>query len=453
LSHYVIIGMGAAGFSAAETIRRNRPHAAITLVTEEPHGYYSRPGLAYLLTGELPERQLFPRSEKELDQMRLERVVAQVVRIEPKTRRVTLADGRRLSYDALLLATGAAAIPARFPGAELSGVVTFDNMDDARHIMRLARRAKSAVVVGGGITALELVEGLRAQRLHVHYLLRRERFWSGVLDPAESNLVESRLIHEGVQIHRHTEVNRILGKKDWRGRQQVAGVETMDGRTIKCQIVAVAIGVRPRLELVDGSGIQADRGILVSERLETNVPGIYAAGDVAQALDPRTGKPQLDVLWPVAVAQGRVAGANMAGVPTYYRKGVPVNVTRLAGLVMTLIGAIGRPGEPDGDLLTISRGDSEIWRGIPEVLVVHDQHEVNRQRLIIKDNRLVGAILVGDQTLSGTLRHLIEEQVNIGPILPALRIPDVNVADLLRRLPAPPSGSLQHVRTPVRAPR
>jgi NAD(P)H-nitrite reductase large subunit len=103
--------------------------------------------------------------------------------------------------------------------------------------------------------------------------------------------------------------------------------------------------------------------------------------------------------------------------------------------------------------LTISRGDSEIWRGIPEVLVVHDQHEVNRQRLIIKDNRLVGAILVGDQTLSGTLRHLIEEQVNIGPILPALRIPDVNVADLLRRLPAPPSGGLQHVRAPVRAPR
>jgi len=133
------------------------------------------------------------------------------------------------------------------------------------------------------------------------------------------------------------------------------------------------------------------------------------------------------------VAQGRAAGANMAGVPTVYRKGVPLNVTRLAGLVVTLIGAVGRRREPDGDLVTIARGDSEVWRGIPDVLVVHDAHEVNRQRLVIKDNRLVGAVIVGDQTLSPLVQRLIAEQVDIGPILPALQSPHVHIAEVLRR--------------------
>ena len=128
--------------------------------------------------------------------------------------------------------------------------------------------------------------------------------------------------------------------------------------------------MRPRLDLVAGTEIETDRGILVNERLETSVPGVYAAGDVAQVHDPLTGRAQLDVLWPVAVTQGRVAGANMAGVPTTYDRGVPFNVTRLAGLLVTLIGAVGTRGEADADLLTISRGDSEVWRGVPNAIVV-----------------------------------------------------------------------------------
>ncbi|RMF36951.1 MAG: NAD(P)/FAD-dependent oxidoreductase, partial [Chloroflexi bacterium] len=145
MAHYLIIGMGAAGFSAAETIRRHRPDATITLVTEEPHGYYSRPGLAYLLTNELPQSQLFPRSERELDRLGLERITGRAVRLDLQARQVVLEDGRRLAYDALLLATGAAAVPPPFPGADLPGVVTLDNLDDARRILRLARKAKTAV--------------------------------------------------------------------------------------------------------------------------------------------------------------------------------------------------------------------------------------------------------------------------------------------------------------------
>jgi NAD(P)H-nitrite reductase large subunit len=210
-------------------------------------------------------------------------------------------------------------------------------------------------------------------------------------------------------------------------------------------MVGVAIGVRPRLELVAGTGIETDRGILVDERLETSVPGIYAAGDVAQVKDPITGRAQLDVLWPVAVAQGRIAGANMAGVPMLYERGVPTNTTRLAGLLVTLVGAVSSRGEPDADLVTISRGDSEVWRGIPNVIVVHDQHEVNRQRLVLQENHLVGAVLIGDATPLSIIRQIIHERVDIRPYLAALQAPHAHLSEILDQISsglARPEGTL-----------
>jgi hypothetical protein len=124
----------------------------------------------------------------------------------------------------------------------------------------------------------------------------------------------------------------------------------------------------------------------------------------------------------------------MAGVPTEYRRGVPLNVTRLAGLVVTLIGAVGTRGQADADLQTISRGDSEVWRGIPNVIVVHDQHEVNRQRLVIQGDHLVGAVLIGDQTFSPILYQAIQTRSNIGPYLSALRAPHANLAHILQQI-------------------
>jgi NAD(P)H-nitrite reductase large subunit len=211
----------------------------------------------------------------------------------------------------------------------------------------------------------------------------------------------------------------------------VTGIETTDGCQIRCDMVGVAIGVRPRLEAITDTDIETDRGILVDERMQTSVSDIYAAGDVAQAWDPLTGRATVESLWPVAVAQGRVAGASMVGESATYERGIPVNVTRLAGVIVAMIGAVGTPREKDVDLLAISRGDSEVWRGVPGTIVVHDRHPVNRQRLIIKDNRLIGAILMGEQTLCPTVQRLIEDGVDMGIYLRALRSPQVDLAQVL----------------------
>ncbi len=429
---YVIIGTGAAGVSAAETIRSYDPKGRIVLVGEEPDGYYSRPGLAYFLTGELPESQLYPMSAQEFGARGFQVVQQQAMEVDPAERRVRLESGASIAYDRLLLAMGAAARMPDLPGVDLPGVVRLDNISGARDIMRRARKAKAAVVIGGGITALEIVEGLVAQGVRVHYFLRGDRYWNNVLDETESRIVEKRLVEEGVRIHFHTEAESIVGRRTGlfgRGAPAVSEVRTVQGEAIPCQIVAMAIGVAPRLELARTAGLDLDRGVLVDERMRTSDPHIFAAGDVAQAYDPVSGKALLDSLWPIARDKGRVAGANMAGIPVSYEREIPLNVTRLAGLTTTIIGAVStRAGSED--TLGIVRGDSETWRQIPDALISQQGFDVNRIRLMIGENHLLGAIVMGDQTLSRPIHQLVVRQVDISPIRDQL-VEGENLGDVI----------------------
>lgn len=424
MRNYVIIGAGVAGMSAVEAIRRQDADGRITLVTDDPFGYYSRPGLAYYLTGELEEQYLFPFQEQDFRRLKIRWVLGRVECLELENRGVRLQDGQVLPYDRLLIAVGAQAAQLRMPGCELEGVVKLDSLADARHILQRIRKARRAVVVGGGITALELVEGLVARRVKTHYFLRGDRYWSNVLDETESRIVEHRLKEEGVRIHYHTELGEILEK---RGR--LGGVRTKAGETVECDVLAVAIGIRPRLELVKDTSIKIDRGILVDEYLETNVPGVFAAGDVAQVYDPFSGKAVLDSLWGPAREQGHTAGSNMSGKREPYHKAVPFNVTRLANLTTTIIGTVGRG--TDNDLLNIARGDSETWRQLPDAIASQADFDVNRLRVLIDGDKLIGAIVMGDQTLSQPLHHMIREQVDIRSISSRLVQPDAPIADIL----------------------
>lgn len=421
---YVIVGTGAAGIAAAEAIRKADPAGDILLVSEEADGYYSRPGLAYFLTGEISEKMLYPFSKRDFKALGVRLLRARAVNIHRDARLVEMEHGATVPYDRLLIAVGAAANRASFPGSDLAGVVKLDTIDDARRMIKLSRRTRAAVVVGGGITALEIVEGLRARGVKVHYFLRKARYWRNVLDETESKIVEHKLMEEGVKIHYHTELAEILER---RGR--VAGVLTKDGRTIKCQMVAIAIGVRPRIALAQAAGLEVERGVLVDEYLRTSDPYIYAAGDVAQVYDPFSGKSVVDSLWGPARDQGWTAGLNMTGRKIMYTKLVPFNVTRLAGLTTTIIGTVGKG--TDDDLVGIARGDSETWRQLPDAIAAQDDFEVNRLRMMIGERRLLGAIVMGDQTLSQPLHRLIANKADISSIRDELLRPQAPLADLI----------------------
>lgn len=421
---YVVIGSGVAGISAVEAIRGVDRGGEIVMLGDDPHGYYSRPGLAYFLTGELHDKALFPKKREDYERLKFIYKKARVSGIERKNKTVSLAGGAPLAYDKLLIATGASAAALAIPGANLQGVVKLDHLDDAHAILKFARRGRAAIVIGGGITALELAEGLLARGMNVHYLLRGSRYWNSVLDEQESRVIEARLQAEGVELHLHSEVIEILGRS---GR--VVGVRLLDGRTMKCDLLAYAVGIKPRVELARNADLACDRGILVNEYLQTNDADIFAAGDVAQVYDPLTGRSVLDSLWSPAREQGFAAGLNMAGQSRAYVKSAPFNVTRLAGLTTTIIGAVGTGR--DDDVVGIARGDSETWRQLPDAIVTQGGFEVNHVRLLVGENQLLGAVVMGDQKLSLPLQRIIADKIDISTVRDKLLAKDAKVADVI----------------------
>lgn len=284
-AHYVIVGSGIGGLAAAEAIRAQDPPARITLVSEEADPCYSRPGLAYLLRGDFSESQLAIRTKADLQALQWQRIHARAEALDLAGHSLSLSDGSTLRYDRLLLATGALAVNPPFPGGDLDGVVKLDSLADTRRILAMVRRGRPAVVIGGGITALELAEGLRARGMKVHYFLRGRGYWTDVLDEVESTIVLERLRHEGVEVHLETQVEEAQGRDG-----KLCAVRTKAGQRVPCEMLAVAIGVRPRIDLARAAGLRVNRGILVNPYLQSSDPDVFAAGDVAEVVNPETGQ-------------------------------------------------------------------------------------------------------------------------------------------------------------------
>lgn len=435
MANHVIVGSGAAGIAAAEAIRQKDKQGSIRMFTNDPHVYYSRPGLAYVLAGEVPQNQIYPFAKNYIRNLNIQIIPQGVQSIFPSQHTLKTENGKQFQYDRLLLAMGATAAMPKVEGVDLKGVVKLDSMDDIELIMKNIRKSKVAVVIGGGITALELAEGLMASGLKVHYFLRGERYWSNVLDEVESRMVEERLIHDGITIHYFTELAEIHGRN---GR--VTGVVAKQKDKMiefPCQMVAFAIGIKPRIELAVQAGLNTQRGIIVDSGLHSSHRDVFAAGDIAQVFDRQSGEYLIDSLWRPAVEQGWIAGLNMTGGAYHYVKKYPFNVTRLGGLVTTIIGRVGKAAKienasnGDSDVVGIMRGDSEIWRIKSDGIVAETYQKQDRLRLYVGNNFLTGAIVMGDQTLSRPLQVLIREQVDISSIHDKLLSPNESLADTL----------------------
>ncbi len=245
---YAIIGSGVAAIAAAQAIREKDTLSELQLISDERAGYYSRPGLAYLLSDEIPEAQLYPLNDKDFQHLKVKRIYGRVARIDPAKHLIIFQDQTNVTFTRLLLATGAQASRLTLPGSDLQGIITLDTIQDARDLLQQTRQARSALVVGGGITALEITEALLARKLKTHYFIRGQRFWSNVLDKSESRLVENRLKERGLQIHFNTEVREILGQ-----RGKLTGVRTQSGNVLNIDLLALAIGVLPRVRAGSGS--------------------------------------------------------------------------------------------------------------------------------------------------------------------------------------------------------
>jgi len=395
---YVIVGNSAAAVGAIEAIRQHDADNPIIVISDEPHHVYSRPLISYLLGGLVTEERMHYRGEDFYAHYRVETLLgAEATRIDVETKRVHLAGGASVSYDRLLIATGGKPLVPPVPGSDLDGVFTFTRWQDARDIDRYIERhdARAAVVIGGGLIGLKTTEALIGRAIQVTIVELADRILSATFDRTASKMAESILRQAGTEIKLNTTAKQIVGRG---GR--VDHVVLRDGERVDCDLVVFAIGVRPNVGLIpDDAGIRINRGIVVDRRMGTSVPDVYAAGDCAEAYDMLIDQRRPIAIWPNAYRQGYVAGCNMAGVDKGYDGGFPMNSVEVCGVPTISVG------------LTDPRKEPERY----EILKKYDRDIPAYKKLVLRGNRLVGAICVGDIERAGIYTGLIRDQADVSP--------------------------------------
>lgn len=306
---YVIIGNGIAGVTAAETLRQEQPSAEITIIAETPTPACHRPVLKDYLAGRVSEEVLFARRPSFYADKDLRFLLDRVIDIDVAQHQLVLHRGQGMSYDRLLLATGARSRRPTCPGNDLAGVLTLRSITDYQVALRFLEIARRVVVYGGGPLALETVDTLRQRGLHVTHLLHRRQLWSDMLDRTASELILHQEQQAGVEVRIEDEIAEIIGKQ---GR--VMGIVTRNGARIPCDMLVMAIGSEPVIDFIKASGISCERGVIVDHAMRASAAGVYAAGDVAETLDPLTGRMRVLGQWYPSMQQARAAAYSMLGM-------------------------------------------------------------------------------------------------------------------------------------------
>lgn len=387
---HVIIGSGPAGVVAAETLRKADPAAEITLLCGEAGPPYARMAIPYLLKGQIDEGGTHLRKDADhYGRLHIQLVEARAQAVDTGARTVDLGGGSLLPYDRLLIATGSRPSLEQIPGIGLPGVHACWTLADARTILAKARPGTRIVQMGAGFVGCIIMEGLLSRGVDLTILVRSGYMVRRMMNPTASGLIRRWCEAKGVRILTHTQPQGITSAGG------VLQVTLADGQMLPADLYLSAVGVEPNLGFLAGSGIEIRNGILVDANLQSNVPGVYAAGDVAEATDCLTGRRQLNAIQPNAVEQGRIAALNMAGRTASFKGSFVFNVLTTLGLASSSFGEWqGVPGGESADLLDASR-----YRYL---------------NLQFEGDRLVGANTVGFSDHIGAFRGLIEGRVKLG---------------------------------------
>jgi len=374
----VIIGTGPAGITAAEALRTADRTVDISVLSTEPYPPYSPPALAdHFLTGRA--ETLFWKGRDVCQRLSIEeRREASVVAVEPDAHQISLADGTRLPYDRLLLASGGR-LYAPIPGNELAGVHNFKSLRAADALIGQVRRgeARSAIIVGGGFIGVEIALLLADLGVAVMVVELRERVMPGMLDQETAEIARGVLEARGVRVRLRTEATA------FEGDEQAQGVRLASGELLTADIYIAATGVKPTVDYLAGSGIATEWGVRVDDRLRTNAPDVFAAGDVAETADRMTGRRYVHAIFPNAVEQGRVAAINLLGGSATYEGAESMNSLKHLGVPVMAVGA--------------AEGEEELrWR----------RGDVLR-KVFLTDGRIVGFRLAGDISAGGVYRALM----------------------------------------------
>ena len=389
-ARYVVVGAGAAGVVAAETLRRTDPRADVVLVNGEPEAPYARMAIPYVLTGKIGvEGTYLRKAAGHYQRLGIRVVDSAAAGLDPQARTFRLADGTSLPYDRLLVATGSRPSKEAIPGIDLPGVHRCWTLADARGLLAAISPGTRVVQMGAGFIGCIIMEGLVKRGAELTVLIRSGLMVSRMINPTAGGMIRRWCEAKGVRILPKTQAAKI------ERADGALAVTLTTGERLPADLYLSAVGVKPDIGWLEGAGVATGNGIIVNANMETSVEGVYAAGDVADAVDCVTGARQVNAIQPNAVDQGRIAALNMAGIRTSSVGSLAFNVLDTLGLVSSSFGA---------------------WHGVEggEATEFVDPEHWRYMRLEFAGDRLVGANVVGFTDHLGALRGLIEGRARLG---------------------------------------
>ena len=412
MSKYVIIGGSVGGIGAVEAIREVDPLGELIVVSEEPFPQYSRPMISEYVSREATLETMKYRGDKFWKKNNVQALKGRTaVNINFIKKQVELDGGDTVEFEKLLIATGGRPFVPRIEGGEKDGVFTFTELSTAERMASRLEKSESAVVIGGGLIGVSATEALVKRGMKVTLVELKNKILNLILDETASEIAEKVLREAGVTIITGQTVQQIIGRKD--NENAVGRVIMTDGKEISCDLVVVAIGVIPRTELVKGTDVKLNRGILVDRFMRTNVPDVYACGDVAEAYDFLLNGNRLLPLWPLAHLGGRVAGYNMAGKKAEYFGGTIMSALKYFDLPIISVGMMNP--EDSGDY---------------EVLIEHHPKKTVYKKIVLDKNVIVGFIFLGDIEKAGIFFQLMKNHVKLGEIKDKLLSEDFGLLTL-----------------------
>jgi NAD(P)H-nitrite reductase large subunit len=407
---YLIIGNSAGGIGAAEAIREVDNKGTITIISDEPYTPYSRPLISDYLAGDYTVEKMLYRPEDFYEKNNIKSILGEkVIDLDTEKHTVKLENGKPLTYQKLLLATGGSPIIPRIEGSDLQGVFTFNKLDDARAIDEFLNRYTKkikAVVIGGGLIGASVTEALLKREVEVTIVEMKDRILNTILDEETSSMEAEALTEYGVKIitdHTAVKINSYFPG-------EVSGVSLDDGRSIPCDMVIIAVGVQPRLDFIKSSGIKVNRGVIVDRYMQTSAADVYACGDVAEAFDFIYRENRLTPIWPNAHIGGRTAGRNMAGIPDKYPGGTAMNAVKYFGVKIVSAGLVIPP--------------DESYETLREV------HDHIYRKIILRNGKLAGMVFAGDIEKSGIVYNLMKDGTDISSFKEAIVSDDFGLTSL-----------------------
>ncbi len=388
----VIIGNSAAGLSALEAFRKKDRSSSVTIITKEEERPYSKVLLPYYLRGKVPYKNLFIRDKDYYARQDAKCVTGKVVELLPEQQAVLLENGTRLSYDKLLIATGSSPVKPPIPGLSGKGIYHLWTVADVCNLAPYFKQGKRVVVLGSGFVSVQGAWAAVFKGLNVSVIELMPRVLPRVLDDHAAALLAGRMKKSGVDLRVDT-----LCQKVERTNDGEFVLHFKDGDSLTSDFIIVGTGVRPNIDFAAGTGIRIDAGIVVDKQMQTTLPGIYAAGDVAQVPSTFGGDPVVHALWPTAVETGSIAGTCMAQGKSCYRGSLNMNVTQMFGITVASM----------GQFMDVEGSESWIDESLPQ-----DQY----LKIVLREGVPIGATCAGGSDLISTLgmlRPMIREKVRL----------------------------------------